>query len=269
MGVIDRCSIGTRSTIALELIKSGESADADQIERFYVEAKAAANWIMRESSRFTKSERLVINTSLAMAFVDDDSLWEKAEESSSPPQVCRRSRRQHVAEAIQYAHDPGEVASIAIETAEHPAESKESISQKSTDFALAKCQGIELSLTETGTGLDAESPHAARTSTGKSQGDWPAGRRLSLGATLSRLLTGRPPILADTTGNNAAGDRTGTRSPRSSNEAVSVDLETIVRRLERIRRSDTCRWHAGRGFESAISRANRLWLGRCVDWNVS
>lgn len=210
--------------VALKLIKSGELADAEQIQRFQVEAKAAAQLDHPGIVPVYEVGQFGQQHFMAMAFIDGHSLWQEVKESPLAPKRAAQLMQQ-VAEAVQYAHERGIVhrdlkpQNILLTKDGQP---------KVTDFGLAKRQESDSSLTETGEALGTPSYMPPEQAQGKIKHVGPLSDVYSLGATLYCLLTGRPPFQAATQLETMLQVvEQEPVSPKSLNRAVSVDLETI------------------------------------------
>src|SRR5262249_45174788 len=91
-------------TVALKLIKSGELADTDQIQRFQLEAKRAAQVDHPGIVSVYEVGQQGPQHYLAMAYVDGESLWQQVQKSPLQPRDAARILNQ-VAKAVEYAHD--------------------------------------------------------------------------------------------------------------------------------------------------------------------
>lgn len=213
--------------VALKVIKSGELADADQIERFQTEAKAAAQLDHPGIVSVYEVGQFGDQHFMAMALIDGPNLWEEVKDSPLSPKRAAKLMQQ-VAEAVQYAHEHGIVhrdlkpQNILLTKDGQP---------KVTDFGLAKRQASDSSLTETGQLLGTPSYMPPEQAQGKVKQVGPQADVYSLGATLYCLLTGRPPFQAATQLETMLQVvEQDPVSPKSLNRAVSVDLETICLR---------------------------------------
>lgn len=221
-------------TVALKLIKSGELADREQIERFHIEARAAAQLDHPGIVQVFEVGQQGGQHYMAMAFVDGGSLWQEVKDAPLRPKRAARVMQQ-VAEAIQYAHDQGIIhrdlkpQNILLTKDGYP---------RVTDFGLAKKQSVDSSLTGTGQILGTPSymPPEQVSGKNKDQQIGPLADVYSLGSTLYCLLTGRPPFQAATPLDTMLQVlEQEPVSPKSLNRGVSVDLETIcLRCLEKV-----------------------------------
>lgn len=228
MGVVYRAhDLQLDRVVALKLIRSGDLADGDEIKRFAVEARAAAQLDHPGIVQVYEVGTLNGQPFLTMAFVDGQSLWQAVKEAPLAPKRAARIMQQ-AAEAVHYAHEHGVVhrdlkpQNILLTRDDQP---------KVTDFGLAKRQQGDSSLTETGQALGTPSYMPPEQAQGKIKQVGPLADVYSLGATLYCLLTGRPPFqAANPLETMLQVVEQEPVSPKSLNRAVSVDLETICLR---------------------------------------
>jgi len=209
---------------AVKLVKSGEWADADELDRFRVEAMAAARLDHPGIVPVFEVGEQGRHHFLAMAYIDGHSLWQEVKDSPLQPKLAARMMQQ-VAEAIQYAHDRGIVhrdlkpQNILLTRSGQP---------KVTDFGLAKRQDSDAGLTDTGDILGTPSYMPPEQASGKGSQAGPLADVYSLGATLYCLLTGRPPFQAATKIDTMLQVMNEEPvPPRRLNRAIPRDLETI------------------------------------------
>lgn len=210
--------------VAVKLIKSGEFADREQIQRFQTEARAAAQ--LHHSGIvpvYEVGQQDSLNF-LVMEFVEGKSLSQEVADAPLNPQSAARFMQQ-VAEAVQFAHDRGIIhrdlkpQNILLASDGRP---------RILDFGLAKRQQHDSSLTETGQILGTPSYMSPEQAQGKTDQVGRHSDVYSLGATLYYLLTGRPPFRGESQ------FETITQvvhrepvAPRRFNAAIPRDLETI------------------------------------------
>jgi WD40 repeat protein/predicted Ser/Thr protein kinase len=228
MGVVYRAhDLQLDRVVALKLIRSGDLADGDEIKRFAVEARAAAQLDHSGIVQVYEVGTLNGQPFLTMAFIDGQSLWQAVKDAPLAPKRAARIMQQ-AAEAVHYAHEHGVVhrdlkpQNILLTRDDQP---------KVTDFGLAKRQQGDSSLTETGQALGTPSYMPPEQAQGKIKEVGPIADVYSLGATLYCLLTGRPPFqAANPLETMLQVVEQEPVSPKSLNRAVSVDLETICLR---------------------------------------
>jgi len=225
MGVVYKAKHRTLGRLAaVKLIKSGELAQSEEVQRFQVEAQAAALLDHPGIVSVYESGQQGQQHYLAMAYVDGQSLWQRVKEAPLSPKVAARIMQQ-VAEAVQYAHEQGIVhrdlkpQNILLTKEGQP---------KVTDFGLAKKQGGDSSLTATGQILGTPSYMPPEQTKGTSDQVGPLADVYSLGATMYCLLTGRPPFQAATPLETML--QVANQEPvtlRQLNPSIPRDLETI------------------------------------------
>lgn len=227
MGVVYKARHRTLGRLAaVKVIKSGQLADDAEVQRFRIEAQAAAGLDHPGIVPVFEVGCQDGQHYMALAYIDGQSLWQLVKEAPLPPREAARMIQQ-VAEAIQYAHDRGIIhrdlkpQNILVTNEGQP---------KVTDFGLAKKQAGDSSLTGTGQVLGTPSymPPEQVSGKKKDQQIGPLADVYSLGATLYCLLTGRPPFQAaspiDTMLQVLEQEPV---SPRKLNPAIPKDLETI------------------------------------------
>ena len=209
--------------VALKMIRSGEFADAEQIQRFLAEATAAANLdhpgivpvydVGESNGRHFYS----------MAFIEGESL--KAYCNGEPISNTEAARlTKEIATALQFAHEKGLIhrdikpANVLLD---------KSLTPKILDFGLVKSIGSDSELTATRQVLGTPqymSPEQAIAS----EVVTPSFDIYSTGALLYHLLTGHAPFR----GPDAIETIRQVREmdpipPRTYNQRIDADLETI------------------------------------------
>jgi WD40 repeat protein len=229
MGVVYRArQISLGRAVALKMIATGQFASPSLLQRFQVEAGAAARLdhphivpiyeIGEHRGQVYYSMKLVPGGNLARSNAEcgvRDAQWQRR----------AAALLIKIAEAIHYAHQHGVLhrdlkpANILMETADSP---------RVTDFGLAKVIEDESGLTLSTATLGTPAYMAPEQAAGRIREVSTAADIYSLGAILYELLTGRPPFQAA----NALEtmrlvvEQEPTR-PRVLNSAVAADLETI------------------------------------------
>ena len=218
-----------RRTVALKLIKSGALANPHDLQRFQVEARAAARLShpgivpvyevgVFENQHFYTME-YVAGGSLSRLYRDK-------------PVVARRASKlvQKLAEAMHYAHQNGIVhrdlkpANVLLTAKGQP---------RITDFGLAKVTQSEdethdATLTETGQILGTVGYMSPEQAGGKTRLVGPSTDIYALGAVLYTLLTGRAPFVGATLPLTLLQVlHKEPVSPRLLNPSLPIDLETI------------------------------------------
>ena len=208
--------------VALKMIKSGEFAQPEEIQRFRAEAEAAANLdhpgivSVHEVGEFDEQHYF------SMAYIEGESLADKLRDGPLPPRAAAEFVKQ-IAEAVEYAHQHQ-----VIHRDIKPCNVLIGENGKAwvTDFGLAKRLSANSDLTATGHILGTPgymSPEQAR-------GEMVDGATdvYSIGATLYALITGRPPFqaatIAETVHQLLQQDAV---DPRELNPSIDTDLPTI------------------------------------------
>lgn len=210
--------------VALKVIRSGEFAGTDEIQRFKAEAAAAAQLDHPGIVPVFEASTHRGQHFLTMAYVEGESLWHRIKERPLEPNDAARLIRS-VAEAIQHAHERGVVhrdlkpQNIMLTADGQP---------RVTDFGLAKSTTSDARLTATGDVLGTPGFMPPEQASGLVDQIGPAADIYSLGATLYCVVTGRPPFQAanlwDTLRLVCDQDPV---PPRALNPTISRDLETI------------------------------------------
>lgn len=209
--------------VALKMIRSGEFADAEQVQRFLAEATAAANLdhpgivpvydVGESNGRHFYS----------MAFIKGESLKAYCNGEPIPNAEAARLAKE-IASALQFAHEKGLIhrdikpANVLLD---------ESLTPKILDFGLVKSIGSNSDLTATRQVLGTPqymSPEQAIAS----EEVTPSFDIYSTGALLYHLLTGHAPFR----GPDAIETIRQVREmdpipPRTYNQRIDADLETI------------------------------------------
>ena len=214
--------------VALKLIRSGELASTEEVQRFLSEAEAAASLShpgivpIYEVGTY---EGLVFYT---MAFIEGQSLAELVADGPIDPTDAVRITHK-LCNAVEFAHQSGiyhrdlKPANVLINDCGQPV---------IIDFGLAKIKSHDDSITATGQMLGTPAYMAPEHASGKVRNAGPAADVYALGAILYYLCTGEPPF----TGRTAFDvliqvlDR---RPPKPSklNKQVSREVDQICSRM--------------------------------------
>ncbi len=256
--------------VALKMIRSGELADDEQVQRFYAEAESAAKLdhpgivpvyeVGQANGQHFFSMALVVGTSLNEQVKNDGPL---------PPKEAARLLKL-VVEAVEYAHGKGIIhrdikpQNILLDEAGQP---------RLTDFGLAKQVLGQSELTATGQVMGTPSYMPPEQASGKLDEIGTASDVYSLGATLYFVLTGRPPFQTASMAETIRQVLDVQPVPlRRLNPEIPRDLETICLkclRKESVKRygtaaelaADLGNWLENRPIVARpVGRAEKAWL---------
>jgi eukaryotic-like serine/threonine-protein kinase len=269
MGVVYQARhLTLKRVVALKMIRSGEFASAEEVERFHREAEAAANLQHPNIVAVHEVGSHEGQHYFTMDFVEGRSLGAIVRENPLPAQRAAKYVTT-IAEAIQYAHAQGTVhrdmkpANVLIDQADQP---------RITDFGLAKRISTDARLTATDQCLGTPSYMPPEQVASKWGQVGPLSDVYALGATLYELVTGRPPFRAETPAETllqVVSDEPV--SPRLLNARIPPDLDTICMKCLEKQASqryssaqalaeDLRRFVAGEPILARpISRTERLW----------
>ena len=225
MGVVFRArQMRLNRLVALKMIRSGELAGPEQIQRFRAEAEAAAQLEHPNIVPVYQVGEVAGQHFFTMGLVEGPSLWQVVKESPLDPREAARIIKLS-AEAVHFAHTKGIVhrdlkpQNILLAADGQP---------KVTDFGLAKSSTLDSSLTATGQILGTPSYMPPEQAAGRMKQVGVQADVYSLGATLYCLLTGRPPFQAASTLETLKLVLEQEPVPlRALNSRVQRDLETI------------------------------------------
>jgi WD40 repeat protein len=226
MGIVYKArQLSLNRPVAFKMILSGQFASAADVERFHVEAEAAAGLDHPNIVPIYEVGAFDGNHFFTMKLIDGRSMAHEMPRLVKAPRdgvrllvkVCR---------AIHYAHQHSilhrdlKPANILLDGQGEP---------HVTDFGLAKRTGGDSQLTQTGTIVGTPSYMAPEQAAPSKVPLTTSADVYSLGAMLYEILTGRPPFKGDSPLDtlmlviNKEAER-----PRSINAAADRDLETIA-----------------------------------------
>ena len=251
MGVIYKARhLKLHRIAAVKMILSGRFSSKEDLQRFHVEAEAAATLDHPGIVPVYEIGESEGQAFFAMKFIEGGSLAERLHEFQADPQAAI-SLLAKVARAVHHAHQRGilhrdlKPANILIDEDDKP---------RITDLGLAKNTADGSNLTNTGAVLGTPSYMPPEQATGDAAVTT-AADVYSLGAIMYELLTGVPPFRGESAMETVLQVRDGQLiPPRKRNEAIDRDLEVIcLKCLER---------NPDERYASAAALANDLeaWL---------
>src|SRR5580704_5783853 len=225
MGVVYKArQVSLDRIVALKMILAGRLASETDVERFYTEAKAAANLQHPNIVAIHEVGQHNGQHYFSMDYVEGESLA-KLVDAGPLPALKAAAYLKTIAEAIEFAHRQGTLhrdlkpSNILIDGFDQP---------RVTDFGLAKRIEASAQVTATRSLMGTPSympPEQAGANNGRIG---PASDVYSLGAVLYELMTGRPPFLGESlvaTLNQVLNAEPV--SPQLLNPNVPRDLETV------------------------------------------
>ncbi len=210
--------------VALKMIRAGQLASAEEVQRFHQEAEAAARLDHPGIVPIFEVGEHGGHHYFSMGYVEGGSVAARAKDAPLAPRAAAELVRE-VAQAVAYAHARGVIhrdlkpANILLDAAGRP---------RVSDFGLAKQVQRDSGMTATGQVLGTPSYMPPEQAAGRHDATAPAADLYALGAILYRLLTGRPPFQAASVMETL--QQVLEREPvppRQLNAAVPRDLETI------------------------------------------
>ena len=210
--------------VALKMILSGQFAHESEVERFYIEAEAAANLSHDNIVTIYEVGEQDGQHFFSMDYIEGTSLGDAVTDGPLMPEEAA-GLMVSISDAIQFAHEQGilhrdlKPSNVLLDTHNKPL---------LTDFGLAKQVGEGLDLTMSGAVVGTPSYMPPEQAAAKAEEVGVCSDVYSLGAILYELITGQPPFRAATTFDTLKQVLSvEPMPPRELNSAVPVDLETI------------------------------------------
>ncbi len=235
--------------VAIKLIRAGQFADANEIERFRSEATAAGKLDHPGIVPIYEVGEHEGVPFYSMAFVEGANLATQLAEGPLEPMRAAKLVSQ-IATAVHYAHSQGIIhrdlkpANILIDNQGQP---------RITDFGLAKSMQGNSDLTRSGEILGTPSFMPPEQAASQMSAIGPASDVYSLGAILFAILTGRPPFQAATPLETLLQVQKQEAIPiRQLNFNLPRDLETIV--LKCLDKSPAKRYPTAQALSEELER---------------
>jgi tRNA A-37 threonylcarbamoyl transferase component Bud32 len=250
MGVVYKArQVSLDRVVALKMILAGHLASEADVQRFYVEAKSAANLQHPNIVAIHEVGQHNGQHYFSMDYVPGKSLAELVREGPLPAERAA-SLVKTIAEAVHFAHQRGilhrdlKPQNVLIDGDDRP---------RVTDFGLAKRIETESGVTQTGEVLGSPSYMPPEQAASRPEEVGPHSDVYSLGALLYELLTSRPPFRGATAWETIAQVlQKPPASLRKVNPDVPQDLETIC--LKCLEKSPERRYHSARELAEELGR---------------
>ncbi|MBV8757541.1 MAG: serine/threonine protein kinase, partial [Deltaproteobacteria bacterium] len=231
-----------QTPVAVKLLNDDISEDRDHVQRFFNEARIVskikhAGTVKIFDSGFHKAQAYLI-----MELLEGESLARRLDRGPLPPaQVLDISRQ--IASVLDATHRQGVIHrdlkpdNIYLV---HDDERASGERVKILDFGIAKLSGGTMASPKTSGTMGTPAYMAPEQWSDSSQVDWRADA-YSLGCVMFEMACGRPPFIAATIPEAYTKHaHTAAPSPRSFNDAVSPELDTLILRLLSKDPADRC-----------------------------
>ncbi len=249
MGVVYRArQLTLGREVALKMILPGALEGSQGVERFRVEAEAAAALDHPAIVSIHEIGEYDGRDYFTMQLVEGGSLAAHLERTVAEPRLAA-VWLEAIARAVQYAHEHGVIhrdlkpANILIDSTDAP---------RITDFGLARLVQSDSRLTVTGAIVGTPSYLAPELIDSGSRGTL-ASDVYSLGAILYECLVGEPPFRGETAlATLDLARRTEPRWPRQIRSAIGADLETIC--MKCLEKDPRCRYSSAGALADDLAR---------------
>jgi eukaryotic-like serine/threonine-protein kinase len=259
MGVVYRArQVSLNRELALKMVRAGRFATPADLERFRMEAEAAAHLDHPHVVPIYEIGEYEGHHYFSMKFVEGGNLAAQIEKFTANPRAAVRLVAT-VARAVHYAHERGilhrdlKPSNILLGgPIGGPLEQRVPLV---TDFGLAKrFEGrAVVNLTQSGSIVGTPGYMAPEQAEGRREAITTAADVHALGAILFELLTGQPPFRADTILETLRMIREQEPDrPRNLNPRLDVDIETIV--LKCLEKSPGRRYHSAQAMAEDLDR---------------
>ena len=258
MGVVYKArQVSLNRTLALKMVRAGRFATPDDLQRFRMEAEAAAHLDHPNIVHIYEVGEHDGHHYFSMKLVDGANLAAQVERFRSEPRAAA-SLTATVARAVHYAHQRGilhrdlKPANILLSGRTNSPLGE--LVPLVTDFGLAKrFEGTGAALTQSGSIVGTPNYMAPEQAEGRRESVTTAADVHALGAILFELLTGRPPFRGDTMLETLRMVREQDADhPSATNPKVDRDLETIV--LKCLEKQPSRRYHSAEALAEDLER---------------